>query len=500
MAYIYGNFVRLLPRYESGKIEMDIMNKVLNQVLTLNSEKKGLIFASVIGVVIIGVYFFLAFTVQAGDSHKTDIFRGTNALPKIQADKSKTIEARLSSWRGSYIKSLQKLTTSYKEKKEVLPNQYVKALKAIQQKKQKTGDLEGWTLIEHELRRFEESRSVLKNAVVEEPAELKTLQVQYQNAIAKYDMASQKKILALNRKYISYLTTLKNNLMVERKIEDARLVNDEIKWAQSDPEIAEAEMYMSIAMYQETTHAEETQGDETEEVDPDEDQTSQQRNRYGRPEEQEKAAKIYKGQQPPKIPGVGFKDLKTYITDTARHIRVLSGGFKLGSASHEQTHSGSYRGSWSSAKSQEKKGVTEHYVRVKLKSVRVKSTISGTKLVLQYFVKDIGSKNLDTKPIAVKHIDLPDIDIKGIYVDCPPVITYRRVYKYSSGSSRYKATSKRGCEFYGLIVSVVDSDGSVIFQKASKGSLRKLATATIPEKASDKQELRERYEYYYSGY
>jgi hypothetical protein len=78
-----------------------------------------------------------------------------------------------------------------------------------------------------------------------------------------------------------------------------------------------------------------------------------------------------------------------------------------------------------------------------------------------------------------RRVTIPNVDTLGVWLDFPDASIYRSSYK-SSSLYRSSYTHKRGRTFYGIVVSVYETDKTLIFQAVSASTLLALAPAALP--------------------
>jgi hypothetical protein len=102
--------------------------------------------------------------------------------------------------------------------------------------------------------------------------------------------------------------------------------------------------------------------------------------------------------------------------------------------------------------------------------------------VVEYYSKEVkttAGKIVPEKMLA-KCITVPKVGADGVWIDCPEASVYKSSYRstYSYGySSRYKS----GREFYGIVLSVFESDKTIAYQAVTGGTLDALAPTEPPD-------------------
>jgi len=146
----------------------------------------------------------------------------TNAPPELAklktsydaavAKQEQELEKRLSSLCSGYEEALEKLEAEYKE----------------------AGKLRPLIAVRKEEERFGASRTISRNDLVSEAAELRHLQINFGNSQAQCKRQYQKQHVSLTMRYVQMLSALQEQLTREDRIEDALAVEAEIKRVRSE--------------------------------------------------------------------------------------------------------------------------------------------------------------------------------------------------------------------------------------------------------------------------
>ena len=136
----------------------------------------------------------------------------------------------LESLKSSYTNAVAKIATDAQRQKEDALAQYGKNLATIQASLKQKGDIDGYTVVEQEAKRFQAEKTVLTNA----PGALVASAVTaYQKQVSAADADSAGRAAGLQQKYISALGNLVKDLMAQDKIAEARAAGDEKKAMES---------------------------------------------------------------------------------------------------------------------------------------------------------------------------------------------------------------------------------------------------------------------------
>ncbi|MFC1497060.1 hypothetical protein ACFLS1_01120 [Verrucomicrobiota bacterium] len=400
-------------------------------------------------------------------------------LVMFAADKGKS---SLTSAKAIFAGSLNKIKAEYTQKAISWPVQYQKALTVLLEKTRESGDLEGWVAVDKEVKRFEKNKELPKKAIVEKPASLRSLQKTYFQASSGLEIEKSKEILDLTEKYITHLTGMQKDLTKQGKIEEAIEIKKEADSVKSHSDITVAEF--TIAEYEaqhlkpeEATPKKKTPPGTKDEPEKLTKKEQRKRDREARetsskPQNKKSDFEIYDS-RPPKTPDIHFAKTSFKPTKTARLIRKVSCTVMQASTSDTKSTSHS---DYSIYKTQS--GVISHFVRLELRSTSSDITFENPRIVVQYFSKPVGAKG-KIKPTEAekKTIKLEKISSDRIYIDFSPVSFKKSSSQYvSSYYYDYASSStKSGLALHGVIISIFNEDGSLLFQGTSNNDLDLLA-------------------------
>ena len=161
--------------------------------------------------------------------------------PSLQAAQEVDKDKDPASLRTSFDKSMNTVITNYDATVKNWPNNYVNAIKALQAKLQKDGNLEGWTEAKAELDRFQADQKI-EDANLSNRPEIQAIQVKFKEIPAQASIEKNQKIVSLSQKYVAKLTALQTCLTKQGKMEDAIAVNTEIKRVRTSPDVVAAEL------------------------------------------------------------------------------------------------------------------------------------------------------------------------------------------------------------------------------------------------------------------
>jgi hypothetical protein len=367
-------------------------------------------------------------------------------------------EDELATARNTYESALSQIETESSSKLKSWPAQYVKALKALQQKMQSSGDLDGWTAVNNEIERFKTDKRIRKSSIVSEPAELASLQSSYRDAVEKMTSEKNQGICRLTKVYLSRLNGMKRNLTVAGKIDDALAVNAEIERVKSSPTVMEAEF--AVAEYEagkgmdeteeETAEKEASDTSELPEVDLPRSLSSLSKTGD---------AEVHRTKIAPDA-GVKFKREELRPTELGRHKRRANVRAYLASRKLARRSTGRYYRRRSSN--------TEHLVRLTLRTGKSTDVFDDVTVVVQYFSKSAvkGSGKIIPRQLAVHCVSVGKLDNNVVHIDFPGVSVHRYRYRYSR---RYVYSS--GEKFYGIVVTVFQGENKLLYQGMAGSSL-----------------------------
>jgi hypothetical protein len=383
-------------------------------------------------------------------------------------DKDKDLPAL----KASFEKSLKAIIADCDASTKSWPSNYVAALKDLQTKFQKEGNLDGWSNVKSELDRFNTDPRI-PDGNLSSVAGLQMIQAKFRELPAQVALDKNQKIVALSQKHIAKLTAWQTDLTKQGNMEDALAVNAEIKRVKGNPEVASAEFALS------EQEAKAAQGKKEErpgaEKAPPGGKTADAKE--PEPIVQDGDVKIYAGKAP-SLPGVTFKNMPLRPTSNVGAKRKLNVSAMMSSSSDERgSSSASYYGS-----SKSSYGSTSSRVRVGIKTVASESVLENLVVLVEYYSKEVkttAGKIVPDKMLA-KCITVPKVDVDGVWIDCPEASVYKSSYRstHSYGhSSRYKS----GREFYGAIISVFESDKTLAYQAVTGGTLDEFAPTEPPD-------------------
>jgi hypothetical protein len=143
---------------------------------------------------------------------------------------------RLTQLRAGYEKGLIRIAAEYTQKRDTLPEDYVKKLEQLQNDMQRAGDYDGWEATQMELSRFEETLDVGEKDITEETEALAVLQMEYVASKAQHEEERENRLRAATDNYLKTLRDLRASYTKKGEMEKAKTVNAEIDRVEFRPD------------------------------------------------------------------------------------------------------------------------------------------------------------------------------------------------------------------------------------------------------------------------
>ena len=153
----------------------------------------------------------------------------------------------LSKHQQAYEQELAKNDTGVRKALEALPEQYLQALKKLEQTFQQAGDLDGLLQTRKEIERFTASKQLPDEASAQPLKALSDIQRKFVERSRDMNLNRNRQVVALADRYLAVLESLKKSLTVQGKIEDALQVNAEINLVKKRAEITAAQFALADA-------------------------------------------------------------------------------------------------------------------------------------------------------------------------------------------------------------------------------------------------------------
>ena len=162
-------------------------------------------------------------------------------LPSAEHPLTET-DQKMSLFRSEYEAAIAKIDLEYKQKLDSWPAEYLGELNKLKEAMRQAGEFEAWSAVKAEIDRFNASRKIPDDAVVEQPEQLRTLQLRYQGLAAQFSLEKSSRIIIASQDYINKLNPVMKDLTVRGRMSEAAKINTEIKRVRSSPEVTAAEL------------------------------------------------------------------------------------------------------------------------------------------------------------------------------------------------------------------------------------------------------------------
>lgn len=147
--------------------------------------------------------------------------------------------------RGEFEVALIEVERAAAVKVSEWPEKYVAELTALMEKFQRAGDYAGWESARDELARFEIDRAITQRALVSQPQELADVQRRYFVLREEYKRKRAEGVVATTEGYVKKLQELQRRLTVGGQMEEAAVVNTEIRRVRARVDFIEAQNEIS---------------------------------------------------------------------------------------------------------------------------------------------------------------------------------------------------------------------------------------------------------------
>ena len=416
--------------------------------------------------------------------------------PPEQAPAPSPAPGEMAAWRTVYDRAVGQILTNHLVAVARWPVDYLGALSNLQARLQQDGDLDGWTAVGREIDDLRTGKWAPSGGRVTESALLIGLRRKHMDLRSELDVARGKDVAALTDRYLSHLGGLRSQLTKDGNIDAALVVDAEIKSVGLSPAVASARFAVAELEAAQTRQADREDGGLADEGGadaaaaaddaPPREPSGEAEGGKGdegvaalppaAPGPSVDAPQIYAGMLPPEMPDMDFRRLTLVSTREGRTRRKLQVVALVGTEHdvNRTTTSNALAVTRSTAR------VGTHAVRLGIRLSGAGQPLRNPLLAVQYFARAIGRAAEPQAPaeLAVEYVGLALVSEAGVYVDCPPVTTREAALDLRRG--RYFKSSRSGDEFEGIVVTVFDADGSLVYQAASESSLQELGVRTLP--------------------
>jgi len=393
-----------------------------------------------------------------------------------------------------YEDHLVKYRTEAEEKLAAWPTQYMAALQELREHVKTLGDLDGWTSTDAEIKRFEQDVEIADEDLVKKPLDLQKLQRKFKAAQSAIIRDKNRNVLTLTDKYAKRLTELEVELTKQARIEDALRARAEKVRAQRGRAVKRARFELAVLSAEDgSADRAVPEAPETAERDREEPEEREERDREEREKREEPKAerhapvddvapydpatfRVRQGNDPLEIEGLRFRKLTLKSTKHLRVGRKLAAVTELGLREEHDEHE-VQNGRVRMIRHRED---GFYMVRVSLRPVSREGVVRDSTIVVQMFSRSVngsGGKNL--KLILFDWTTIDQISFSQMTVETPSVVVQLFEDKLRRASAgRVERTT--GEEYYGVVISVFDSGGELIYQESSQSRLEDQAVTTVP--------------------
>jgi hypothetical protein len=384
-----------------------------------------------------------------------------------------------------YDKTIAGYVREYESQMLAWPDKCLSVMKAERTRLQKSGDLDGWTVVNKEVERFELERVITDAAIMAAPASFRSILEKCQAKLKSYAVERNKNVVALFRKYAANLESYQEKLTRAGRMDEALAVQAEVERVKQSKAVVSARFVLDMeeaqrpdaAVVQPDADEGETDEGETDEEETDEEET----------DEVKKAGNtIYPpGTQPPRDKNIVLK--RTTLNRTPHMSLGASVTVSAWEASKRSGSSSSSTSYYSSSRS--KSSSDSRFLRLMLRTGRTGLVMTDLHVFVQYFSQNVSSSagSRASKPVAAatRTVTLDRLDQTSRYIDVAPASFDSRSSSYTSTYSSYRSStrsrSKSGTRYYGAIVTVFSNEGELLFQGASRPQLKEYASSEVPD-------------------
>ncbi len=371
--------------------------------------------------------------------------------------------------RAAYEAYSAEIESNYNKRLTKWESDYKREIGAIAVAAQRAGEFENWQAATKEAERFVASPTIPEQTPITASPAIRNLQQRYRTTAREFREQREKQSADLTDKYSQRLLALQTEATRAGKFQEALIYNEEVK--RLEPILAATRVGKTpdeeVANADTAPAAGGDAGGQLAGAEPDSSQTP------GSGADASKAAaelklpegvKISEGNIAPTIAGMSFRPLSLTPTQRMRVSRRLS--VQAEQSSKSSSASGMY--GMRSEKDQ-------RVVRIRLRPATTSIELEGALLVVQLYGKDARASISRITPSleGQQKVPLPKISPNiWLFVQLPEAVFER---------SSYTRRVQTGVDFYGIIVSVFDSDGELAYQATSVPGLMDLVPQTIPE-------------------
>ena len=398
---------------------------------------------------------------------------------------AKTTEERIEACRDAFNASLSDIQANHETQIKRWPGGYLRALAELEKEERDKGELNTILLIRKEAERFRKEPSLANTRA--EWVGLSTLQDEHRKKKDRIVMERDEGILALRDKYVTYLEDVKKRLTKSGKIDDAILIDKAIKDFKSRVEVTSAEFTLALQTTRDKPAAPPVAPAQPKPTEKPAKEASEVPEPSGPAKitQSSSGVKFDAGARRPASSRGALKTLPVRGTSLARLQRSLTCiAYVDKTASTERTSStsrstSSYANAYSSGSSTSSSHATK--LALVMRARRSDEVHVKPKVIILYFATEERGDSSEPHPIASHYAELSHLDASGGCLYFPAVSTRSYAYRYVNRYSHQ--TSRSGTVFYGVLISIVDANGSILYQAASKAKLEDYAEIALEEHA-----------------
>ncbi len=373
---------------------------------------------------------------------------------RAEPDKLTAYRARFESYLGDLVYDSPALRASW-------GNAYQKSLDVLADQLQQAGQLEALLEVRREINRFSHNRTIPEQALSPTCEELRETQEAFARKPVEAALKNSNSIIKLLDKYDATLSELESTLTVEGKISDALKVRAERMRIKELGALKTAKF--NVAMYAYENQRLVPAGAEQAGI-PAEDKVIQTGDLMAT--RTEDGVTVSASQPPKAAPGLIYKRVPLSRTPNASMRRPLSVSMQM--ASDEQARVDADRIT---------KTATSH-PQIMIMATPAAGTLQNVVVIIRGYERDtsgVGRSALRARPAHT--IRFPALTKTPVYLDLPPIETRTERTRRGDPLS--------GSEFEGVVISVVDEDGDLIYQAASSRRLSQAAFRNPVRQAPD---------------
>jgi hypothetical protein len=373
------------------------------------------------------------------------LFMGVAALyvpPGVAADSNP-----LSALQAAYIQWIAGIESKYRRYDLERPARYQDSLKLLQKRLQEAGDFDGWKAVQAEIDRHAREKTIPKDGSTTEPAELGSLQAQFAAGRRMQSLQKSRDILDMTRRYTERLREVRTELTRKGDMAAAVAVDEEIRKVAQNPHVTAAEFEVKIlggAANQAPEPESPPAGEQPEQGD---DPPPAEAREVKGPD-----VSVYAGgESPPRVDGIILKRISASRTDHSPLLTPVSLSL------------------W-----EDRRDDARPFIRLGIRSRSVDTVVPTVHVVVDYYTMMPRARGEDAYRAGRRYLVLKNVSTDQVHVDCRP-LTNPWGERRTALSFWEQHRFEHGNEFYGLVVSLYDSEGNLMFQGSSPRSLKELA-------------------------